>query len=56
MIVKITNQLLKLIQKCETQKTKIKALIEKLELLIDVTEGHILKAKEALKKAKELLK
>lgn len=56
MIVKLTNQLLKLVEKTETHKAKIKVLIDKLELLLDVTEGHILKAKEALKKAKELLK
>ena len=56
MMLKLATKLSKLLEKTEKYRTQILALIEKLELAIDVTEGQLLKAKAVLKEAKEKLK
>lgn len=53
MLIKLATKITKLLEKCEKYKTQILALIEKLELLIDVTEGQLIKAKAVIKEAKE---
>ena len=50
MILKLTNQLEKLISKKDTYTTKIKEVAKKLLELIEKTEAQIAKAKEVLAK------
>ena len=50
MILKLTNQLEKLISKKDTYTTKIKEVEKKLLELIEKTEAQIAKAKEVLAK------
>ena len=54
MILKLTNQLEKLMAKKDAMATKIKEVAKKLLLYIEKTEAQIAKAKEVLKRVADM--